>query len=76
MGTLHGQTKEPQAKTNYGIVEGVREQSGILSFKGIPFAAPPVGDFRWREPQPLKKWEGVLQTKKIWTPCYASTHFW
>jgi para-nitrobenzyl esterase len=65
MGTLQSQSKDPQANTNYGTVEGAREESGILSFKGIPFAAPPVGDFRWREPQPLKKWEGVLQTKKF-----------
>ncbi|MEY2595451.1 MAG: hypothetical protein RI965_723 [Bacteroidota bacterium] len=65
MGTLQSQSKDPQANTNYGTVEGAREESGILSFKGIPFAAPPVGDFRWREPQPLKKWKGVLQTKKF-----------
>ncbi len=65
MGTLLSQTKDPQTKTNYGIVEGVKETSGIISFKGIPFAAPPVGDFRWREPQPLKKWDGVLQAKKF-----------
>ena len=45
--------------TQYGQLEGVKEASGIYAFKGIPFAAPPVGEFRWREPQPLKKWDGV-----------------
>ncbi len=64
-GIAIGQSKSPQANTNFGLVEGIKEKSGILSFKGIPFAAPPVGDFRWREPQPLKKWEGVLQTKQF-----------
>ena len=33
----------------------------ITVFKGIPFAAPPVGDLRWRAPQPAEDWEGVLK---------------
>jgi para-nitrobenzyl esterase len=41
-----------------GILEG-RYESGIVHFKGIPFAQPPVGDLRWKEPQPVKNWEGV-----------------
>ncbi|MEJ2247531.1 MAG: carboxylesterase family protein [Acidobacteriota bacterium] len=41
-----------------GTVEGV-VQDGIYSFKGIPFAAPPVGDLRWKSPQPIIPWEGV-----------------
>ena len=32
---------------------------GIIAYKGIPFAAPPVGDLRWKEPQPVVPWEGV-----------------
>lgn len=31
----------------------------ILVFKGVPYAAPPVGDLRWKAPQPAKSWEGV-----------------
>jgi para-nitrobenzyl esterase len=46
------------AKVTGGTVEGV-VKDGIASFKGIPFAAPPVGDLRWRSPQPVKSWEGV-----------------
>src|SRR6218665_377860 len=50
-----------QVKTMNGTVEGVLEKSGVIAFKGIPFAAPPVGEFRWREPQPVKNWEGILK---------------
>ena len=46
------------AKVTGGTVEGV-VTDGIASFKGIPFAAPPVGDLRWRAPQPVKPWPGV-----------------
>jgi para-nitrobenzyl esterase len=46
------------AKVTGGTVEGI-VKDGIASFKGIPFAAPPVGDLRWRSPQPVKPWKGV-----------------
>lgn len=57
--------KAPQAKTKNGIVEGTKEASGIVSFKGIPFAAPPVGVNRWKAPQPVQNWTGVLATKQF-----------
>ncbi|HEY4195287.1 MAG TPA: carboxylesterase family protein, partial [Mucilaginibacter sp.] len=44
-----------------GALEGTTNPAtGIRSFKGIPFAQPPVGDLRWKEPQPVKSWTGVL----------------
>lgn len=50
------------AKTKNGIVEGIpAADPRITAFKGIPFAAPPVGENRWRAPQPCKDWEGVLK---------------
>ena len=55
------QKRIPRVKTANGIVEGVVEKSGIHSFKGIPFAAPPTGEYRWKEPQPVKNWKGVLK---------------
>ena len=46
--------------TSYGILEGL-DISGIKTFKGVPFAAPPTGDNRWREPQPLQPWQGIRE---------------
>src|SRR5215831_5186888 len=54
----------PKVKTANGILEGVNE-SGVVSFKGVPFAAPPVGGLRWREPQPVKNWSGVRKADKF-----------
>jgi len=49
-----------------GIVEGLpAADPRITSFKGIPYAAPPVGENRWRAPQPAKKWDGVLYAYKF-----------
>ena len=48
------QAQNPQVKTADGILEGVNE-SGVKVFKGVPFAAPPVGDLRWKAPQPVQK---------------------
>jgi para-nitrobenzyl esterase len=43
-----------------GKVTGVQTPTkGIIAYKGIPFAAPPVGDLRWKEPQPVVPWDGV-----------------
>ena len=48
--------------TENGIVRGLpAADPRITAFKGIPFAAPPVGENRWRAPQPCRNWEGVLE---------------
>lgn len=52
-------------KTAQGIVEGITEKSGVRSFKGIPFASPPVGELRWQEPKPLRSWQGVRKADKF-----------
>lgn len=51
-------------KVQEGMVQGTIE-NGLTVYKGIPFAAPPVGDLRWKAPQPAVKWKGVLQTTKF-----------
>jgi para-nitrobenzyl esterase len=54
-----------QVKTANGILEGTAEAGGVRSFKGIPFAQPPIGDLRWKEPQPAKNWTNVRPAKKF-----------
>ena len=49
---------QTQVKTAEGILEG-KDLSGVTIFKGVPFAAPPVGNLRWKAPQPMPTWEGV-----------------
>ncbi|MDP4215471.1 MAG: carboxylesterase family protein [Bacteroidota bacterium] len=68
-----------QVRTADGMLEGVYG-SGIRSFKGIPFAQPPVGDLRWREPQPVKPWDGVRKATRfgpraMQRPIYSDMNF-
>ena len=51
-----------------GELQGVVDD-GVVSFKGIPFAAPPVGDLRWRPPQPAARWTGVRQAAEYGANC-------
>src|ERR1700744_1868 len=47
-------------KVDGGLVSGVKSaESDVTSYKGIPFAAPPIGDLRWKAPQPVVPWQGV-----------------
>ncbi|HEY4214972.1 MAG TPA: carboxylesterase family protein [Steroidobacteraceae bacterium] len=56
------------AKTDTGTVKGV-SADGITAFKGIPYAQPPVGNLRWRPPQPAAKWKGVRNAKDYGPDC-------
>jgi para-nitrobenzyl esterase len=67
--------QQPQpVKVEDGLVQGTFEDE-LTVYRGIPFAAPPVGEFRWRAPQPVKKWDTILRANKFapgpmqgWTP--------
>jgi para-nitrobenzyl esterase len=54
-----------QVKVANGLLEGTLEVSGVRSFKAIPFAQPPIGELRWRPPQPAKNWDGVRKADKF-----------
>jgi para-nitrobenzyl esterase len=58
-----------RVSTTAGPVEGTGVVDGVRSFKGIPFAAPPVGPLRWQPPQPVRKWTGVREAKAFGNQC-------
>ncbi len=61
---------EQPVKTRSGLVSGVPgKDPGILAFKGIPFAAPPVGDLRWRAPLPVPRWQGIRRADQFGASC-------
>ncbi|WP_245964860.1 carboxylesterase/lipase family protein [Trinickia dinghuensis] len=62
----------PQVRLAEGIVAGDRAMTGIHQlnvFRGIPYAAPPIGESRWREPQRLAPWIGVREAKQFGPRC-------
>lgn len=62
------------ARIDTGQLQGA-ETDGVVSFKGVPFAAPPVGEFRWRPPQPAQKWTGVRQAVEFAPNCMQGRGF-
>ena len=56
--------KPTPIKLEDGILQGIYE-NGLTVYKGIPFAAPPVGNLRWKAPQPAAKWDGILMADKF-----------
>ncbi len=63
----------PEVTIATGTVRGAaRDAIGVLAFKGMPYAAPPVGHLHWRSPQPALKWSGAAD------PAFSETltEFW
>lgn len=58
------------ANVESGLLSGASTATaGVRVFKGIPFASPPIGDFRWRPPQPAPKWQGVRVADRFAPSC-------
>ncbi len=65
-----------QVRTASGMVEGVTSaDSQIRAFKGIPYAAPPVGKLRWQPPQPAASWQGVRKATAFGARCMQGRIF-
>ncbi|MCX6696123.1 MAG: carboxylesterase family protein [Methanoregula sp.] len=63
--------KEPQSsvvKTDAGYLSGIN-QDGIRVYRGIPYAAPPTGDLRWKPPAPVQPWNGTREAKVFSLVC-------
>src|SRR6185369_13023591 len=59
-----------------GKIEGTgRQSSGVRMFQGIPFAQPPLGELRWREPQPVSNWTNVRSAKQFGPRCMQAPIF-
>jgi para-nitrobenzyl esterase len=59
-----------QVRTPDGVLEGVVSADGkVRTFKGIPYAAPPVGNLRWKAPQPVQAWNGVRKATEYGPRC-------
>lgn len=70
----YGSIKGPVPVTG-GLVAGTpaQDDASITVFKAIPFAAPPVGSLRWREPLPVVKWNGVRKATDFGSSCVQRT---
>jgi para-nitrobenzyl esterase len=62
-----------RARTSAGIVEGFELAPGVVAFRGVPFAAPPLGPLRWQPPQPPARWDGVRPATKFGPDCMQFT---
>ena len=73
LGSAGAQVTKPIAgdpiKTDAGLVSGTTTGEGLKTYFGIPFAAPPIRENRWRAPQPVAPWQGVLTANRLPPQC-------
>jgi para-nitrobenzyl esterase len=65
-----------QVKVEGGTIEGTSgDEATVRIFRGVPFAAPPVGDLRWKAPQPVQAWAEVRKATEFGARCMQSPVF-
>lgn len=64
---------ELTVKTSQGKLQGKAASGGVRAFLGVPFAAPPVGDLRWKAPMPAMKWKGTRDATSFGHRCMQPT---
>jgi len=79
--TASGCTNSDSIKLDSGEISGVKSSDNVLRvYKGIPYAAAPIDNFRWRPPQPVEPWEGIRKCEEFASRCpqppYAEDSFW
>lgn len=65
----------PVVETSSGVIEGIAV-GDVGVWRGIPFARPPVGDLRWRPPQPADPWSGILDASEFRHSCMQNPDFY
>ena len=70
------ETASPILTVEGGKVQGVpADLPGITVYRGIPYAAPPIGELRWKAPQPVVPWDGVKVADRFGHPGYQAVHY-
>lgn len=73
---LNGYAANPVLTIEGGKVQGVKaEIEGVYVYRGIPYAAPPIKNLRWKAPQPVIPWQGVKLADKFGHPGYQAVHY-
>ena len=68
LGAMANGTINP-VRIDSGSISGITDNSGVTAYLGIPFASPPVGELRWRPPQPAGRWEGAREADHFGASC-------
>jgi len=76
IGLAMGQAAATERVVTGGTVRGAELADGSTIFRSIPYAKPPIGELRWRAPQPVELWQGVRDATQAGAPCLQRSYGW